>query len=290
MADDNIHLPESTINRIIKRNNLIRESDQHRPATQRFEYAKPNALWQVDIKGPIDLKDGSKCYPLSILDDHSRYLIGLYPMRRISTDTVYNCLVDSFRMYGLPDRILSDHGTPFWSTTSPHGLTRVSVLLMNQDIHISYSGIRHPQTQGKVERFHRTLQDEFRHAGQPDTMAACQEFLDTYRYVYDRQRPHEALQMEVPAEHYHGSARSYTDPPAPWVYPKDIVTGRLNTQGCLDYEGQRLFVCEALAHQQIGLQVLNGMLIVSFRHMKIREIRLDTRHGRQLSAKVLPMS
>jgi transposase InsO family protein len=290
LADDDIHVTVSTLNRIIKRNDLIRPSDQIRPATHRFEYAKPNELWQVDIKGPIDLADGRKCYPLSILDDHSRYLIGLYPMESITTDTVYSCLVDSFRMNGLPDRILSDHGTPFWSTTSPYGLTKVNVMLMNQGIDITHSGIRHPQTQGKVERFHRTLQEAFNHEGTPRNMNACQEFFTYYRYVYDRQRPHEALKMHVPAEFYHTSERSYTEPPKPWVYPSDVTIARLNTQGCLEHIGQRLFVCEALASQDVGLRVVDGLLVAYFRDLLIREIRLDTRHGQSLEPKVLPMS
>lgn len=290
LADDDIHVTVSTLNRIIKRNDLIRPSDHIRPATQRFEYERPNDLWQVDIKGPIDLSDGGKCYPLSILDDHSRYLIGLYAMDRICTDTVYNCLIDSFRMCGLPDRILSDHGTPFWSTTSPYGLTKVNVMLMNQNIDLPHSGIHHPQTQGKVERFHRSFQEALNFEGTPRTMNACCEFFSYYRYVYDRQRPHEALQMHVPAEYYHCSERSYADPPMPWVYPSDVVTARLNTQGCLDYEGQRLFVCEALANQTVGLRMMDDLVVTYFRDLLIREIRLDTRHGQPLVQKVLPMS
>ena len=290
LADDNIHITESTLNRIIKRNDLIQPREQKRPATHRFEYDNPNELWQVDIKGPIDLKDGSKCYPLSILDDHSRYLIGLYAMVAIATDTVYHSLIDSFRMYGLPDRILSDHGVPFWSTTSPYGLTKVNVMLMNQDIDLPHSGICHPQTQGKVERFHRSFDEALHFEGTPDSMTACQEFFSYYRYVYDRQRPHEALRMHVPAEYYHSSARSYMEPPERWSYPSDVTTAHLNTQGCLDYDGQRLFVCEALANQEIGLRVVGGSLVTYFRDLLIREISLDTRHGQSLEPKVLPMS
>jgi len=290
LADEDIHITECTLNRIIKRNDLIRPSDQTRPATHRFEYASPNDLWQVDIKGPIHLDDGGKCFPLSILDDHSRYLIGLYAMDRICTDTVYNCLVDSFKMYGLPDRILSDHGTPFWNTTSPYGLTKVSVMLMNQNIDFPHSGINHPQTQGKVERFHRSFQEALNFDGIPRTMNACDQYFSYYRYVYDRQRPHEALLMHVPAEYYHSSARSFADPPVPWVYPREVVTAHLNSQGRLDYAGQRWFICEALANQNVGLRVVDDLLVIYFRDLLIREINLDTHQGQPLLEKVLPMS
>jgi transposase InsO family protein len=118
-------------------------------------------------------------------------------------------LVACFEQYGLPTTMLMDHGTPWWSTTNGHGLTRFSIRLILQGIRLIYGRIRHPQTQGKVERFHRTLKASFQHQGLPPTFDGFVEALAAFREEYNEIRPHEALAMEVPASRYQKSERSY---------------------------------------------------------------------------------
>lgn len=277
---EGIHLSEATLNRIIKRNGLLRKEGSHRPATQRFQRDRPNELWQMDFKGPVRLLEhGQRCHPLAILDDHSRYLIGLFALPSTRLEPVRRSLCHAFQHYGLPEQILTDRGAPFWSTTNSLGLTQLSVEVMNQGVQMAHGAVRHPQTQGKVERLHRTLQDEMNHRGTPRTLAACQAFFRTFRDRYNQDRPHEALGMGVPAERYVPSTRAYMPEPPPWFYPPTMSVAQLNPQGCLNYQGQRLFVCEALAQQWVGTLTVEGKLLVQFRDMLIREIDLDTRHG-----------
>ncbi len=276
---EGIHLGETTINRMIKRNDLLREEGAHRPATGRYERSRPNELWQMDFKGPIPLEDGQRCYPLVIIDDHSRYLIGLFALRSTQMEPTLRSLRSALQQYGLPDELLTDHGAPFWGTNNLLGLTQIAVELMNQGVKMIHGAVRHPQTQGKVERANRTLQDEMCHHGTPRTIEACTRLFAEFKERYNHQRPHEALGMAVPADRYLPSTRAYAAEPSPWEYGPEMSVARLNTRGCLEYENQRLYVCEALAHQWVGLLRVRGKLVVQFRELAIREISLDTRSG-----------
>jgi transposase len=122
----------STIQRILARNGLIREQDRHLPALQRFERETPNELWQMDFKGPRGFRDRSG--PLSVLDDHSRFLLVLEHLDCARTEPVRNCLSRTFAAHGLPAQMLIDHGTPWWNANSPWRWTELSVWIMQQGI------------------------------------------------------------------------------------------------------------------------------------------------------------
>jgi transposase InsO family protein len=266
----------STINRILSRHDLVAPHDRHHPATKRFCREAPNELWQMDFKGHFPIREG-RCHPLSILDDHSRFLVALHPLLGTQAAPVYECLVDTFGRYGLPEAMLMDHGSPWWSTTNALGLTWLSVALIKQDIRLHFSGVGHPQTQGKVERFHGSLNWAMRHLGVPTDLASSATFLAAFRTDYNEVRPHESLQMGVPAQHYQPSPRAYNPVPRPWEYPTGVQVLRLNSQGMLPYRGTRYFVCEALAQEDVGAQEFDGKLLVSYRQMLIREIDLRTK-------------
>ena len=275
LAETGTRLPVSTINRIIERNGLVDEPSRGRPALQRFERAAPNELWQMDFKGDYPVAEG-RCYPLTLLDDHSRYLVGLYPLSGPEGGLVAASLVDAFERCGVPEAILTDHGTPWWSNTNQWGLTWVAVAVMKQNIRLCFSGFRHPQTQGKVERFHRTLKRDLHHHGQPKTMAGFAQQLGRFRQTYNERRPHEALRMQRPAERYRTSTRAYEPTPAEFAYPPEWMLSRLNTQGMLIHRGRRYFVCEALAGQTVAWQALGAKWLVRYRNMYVREIDPET--------------
>jgi transposase InsO family protein len=281
LREEGTALKIRTINRILKRRGLIGIRDSNAPALERFERSVPNELWQMDGKGEYRASDGT-CYPLSILDDHSRYAVGLYSLPAFTAERVYPCLVSTFERYGVPEAMLMDHGSVWWSTTNGYGLTWLSVRLIEQGIQLCYGRVRHPQTQGKVERFHRTLNEAIRHRGKPQQMAAWPQALEEFREIYNRQRPHEALGMKRPVERYQASARQYEPAPREWEYPNGSVVRRLNPSGCLDWERERWFVCEALAGRWIRVEKIENLLLVSYRHMYVREIDRQQRRTRPL--------
>jgi len=284
LAREGVVMRVVTVNRILKRRGLLVPQECHSPATQRFEREAPNQLWQMDFKGPWEVAEGH-CYPLSILDDYSRYLVNLGALPGTGAEAVAGQLVRAFERHGVPEGMLMDHGTPWWSTTNGHGLTWVSVGLIKQGIRLHFSGIRHPQTQGKVERLHRSLKHQINRWGQPGTLAASGQALAAFREEYNQVRPHEALGMEVPAQRYQDSPRAYQSHPPEWVYEEGKLVKQLNTQGCLDYEQRRYFVCEALAQERVCVDRIDSKLLVRYRQTYIREI--DILSGRT-TAVVLP--
>ena len=284
LREQDAPLTVTTINRILKRRGLVDKKDSHAPALKRFERPAPNQLWQMDGKGEYRANDGT-CYPLSILDDHSRYAVGLYGLPAFTAEQVYPCLVRTFERYGLPEAMLMDHGTVWWGTMNGYGLTWLSVRLIEQGIGLLYGRVHHPQTQGKVERFHRTLDEAIRHRGKPQQMAQWPGALEEFRQVYNERRPHEALGMQRPRERYRASARSYQGQVREWEYPEGSEVRRLNPAGCLDWEGERWFVCEALAGRRVRVERVGQLLLVSYRHMYVREIDRKQRCTRPL---VLP--
>lgn len=274
-------LPVITIHRILQRHGRISKWERHEPAPQRFECSAPNQLWQMDGKGKYRLPQGH-CYPLCIVDDHSRFLVGLYGLSAWTAEWVQRCLQQSFERYGLPDALLSDHDPLWWSNTNGHGLTWLSVWLIEQGIRLYHGRVQHPQTQGKVERFHRTLEAALRHRGKPRTPAEWAAALREIEQVYNRVRPHQALNMQRPAERYRPSARSYQGAPRAWEYPVGSVVRRLNPAGCLCWEQQQWFVCEALAGRWVRVENVGELLLVSYRHMYVREIDRVTHSTRAL--------
>jgi transposase InsO family protein len=284
LREEEAWLTVTTINRILKRQGLIGKKDSNPPALERFERSTPNELWQMDGKGEYHARDGT-CYPLSILDDHSRYAVGLYSLPAFTAERVYPCLVRTFERYGVPQAMLMDRGSVWWGTTNGYGLTWLSVRLIEQGIRLHYGRVHHPQTQGKVERFHRTLDEAIRHRGKPQQLSEWPGALEEFRQIYNQRRPHEALGMKRPAERYRCSARMYQAQPREWEYPDGSMVRRLNPAGCLHWEGQRWFVCEALAGRRVRVESVAKLLLVSYRHMYVREIDRQQQSTRSL---VLP--
>ena len=271
--EQGVAIPVRTIHRILERQGRVQE-DVHTPAPGRFERSAPNELWQMDSKGKYPLPQ-AECHPLSILDDHSRYAVGLYALRELTTAQAWPCLVQTFRDAGVPQGMLMDRGSLWWSEHNGWGLTWLSVQLIEQGIRLLYGRVRHPQTQGKVERFHRTLGGELRHRGLPVRWAEWPPLLAEVQREYNQRRPHEALGMRRPAEVYQPSPRSYQERPPAWEYPTGSEVKRLNTQGMLEEKGRRWFVCGALAGQPVRVERIERKLLVSYRHMYLREIDLE---------------
>lgn len=280
LAQEGIEVPRITINRIISRNGLLVEEDCYRPAVKRFEKQNPNELWQVDLKGCMG-KGDARCEPLSILDDCSRFVVGLFPTRTSKLEPIQEAFRETFEKYGVPDALLMDHGVPWWSTANTTGLTKLSVWLMKQDIKLKFSGYNHPQTQGKVERFHRTLGLAVRHKGTPTHYQEWSPLLSTIRREYNHIRPHEALHMTVPASRYRSSGKPFNPSPNQPQYPSNSTIIKLDSQGRFQYRGLRMFASEALAYELVRLEELENTAVIFYRQTPIREFDLNTAFGSQ---------
>lgn len=279
---EGIHLARSTIDRILEREGLFEQTSRQRPAVHRFERTRCNELVQMDFKGQYPLSNGGWCYPLSQLDDHSRYALVVAPLPSQATEQVQPVVEKSLRRFGVPESILVDHGTPWWSSTSGYGLTRLSIFLLRQGVRLVYSGLRHPQTQGKVERFHRTMSEWFKHHGTPKTLPAFTCACEEFRCEYNDLRPHEALGLDTPAEHYTPSRRAYDPSPPEWEYPLGSQVRKLSDNGCLYLTGRYYFVCHALAAERVRYERFEDRVLVTYRHMTIREIDLKTGDSRTI--------
>ena len=271
--EEQLVLPVRTIHRILARHQLVRR-DVHGAAPQRFARSTPNELWQMDTKGKYRLEDG-QCHALCMVDDHSRYAVGVYALPVLTMEQAHPCIVNSFRSHGLPLAMLMDHGALWWATSNGWGLTWLSVRLIEQGIRLVYGRVSHPQTQGKVERLHRTLGEAMRHRGVPRYFSAWPGAVAEFQSTYNNRRPHEAIDMQRPREIYQASPRRYQEQPPAWEYPEGSDVRRVNVNGAIAEAGRKWFVCEALAGQHVRVERFDGKLLVSYRHMYIREINLE---------------
>jgi transposase InsO family protein len=276
-------LSRNTVHRILVRRQLVETADRHRGAVQRFEREKPNELWQMDFKGPQGFNRGVG--PLSVLDDHSRYLLVLEQLGSTQAAGVRRTLETKFQECGLPETMLMDHGTPWWNAQSPWGWTTLTVWLMKQGIRLALSGYRHPQTQGKIERMHGALQAALRKRhGSADE----QGWLDEFRQEYNHLRPHEALRMATPASRWQPSSRAYNPHPRAWEYDSHLEVRRLGIAGDLSWRGHKWEISRALAHEWIGIADLGERAEVFFCSTPIRE--LDLRSQRSVALPTYPRS
>jgi transposase InsO family protein len=279
LAAEGIHLAPRTIDRIIQREGLTRADAAPTAAVQRFERAAPNELWQMDAKGAYPLTQGGRCHALSILDDHSRFAVGLDALPTLSTACVQPAVIACFRRYGVPRAMLMDHGAPWWGSASADGLTSLSVFLLRQGIRLLYGAVRHPQTQGKVERFHRTLGERLRWAGVPGTLDAFAAAFRWFREEYNELRPHQALAMQPPASRFTPSPQPYRPLPPAWDYPSGLEVRRVQHNGVISYGGQVYFVSEALRGEDVACLPMADRILVRYRHMYVRELHVRTRRS-----------
>lgn len=268
LAEKGIQLPRNTIHRILQRHDLVPAQERGTAAAQRFERSQPNELWQMDFKGAKGWPQPTG--PLSVLDDHSRYLIALAATGSTHGEPVQRQLLEAFECCGVPQAMLMDHGTPWWSTHTPTGRTQLSLWLMRQGIRLHWSGIRHPQTQGKVERFHGSLQRAWERRGIPEDNR--QAWLDAYRWEHNHVRPHEALGMRTPATVWHPSPRRYDPHPSRWEYPAGAWVLKVDCQGKLDIKGQKWKISRSLAGEWVQVVRVEQRMMVFYCTTLIREL------------------
>ena len=241
----------------------------------RFEHPAPNDLWQMDFKGHVPLRSG-RLHPLTALDDHSRFCVVLGACGDQRTRTVKACLTEAFRRYGLPWRMTMDNGSPWGGGGYGDAYTPLGVWLMEQDIRISHSRPFHPQTQGKDERFHRTLKAEVL-AGLPfeDLLHAARGF-ERWRNIYNTERPHDALGLLTPIDRYVPSPRSYREALEPFEYGPDDQLRHVHADGRISFKAQRYRVPKAFNGKILAVRSTqkDGVYDIVFRTNRITSIDL----------------
>jgi len=269
LEQEGVKLPASTVHRIFLRHRLVREQDRHAVAVKRFEREAPNQLWQMDFKGPKGWDE--PVGPLSVLDDHSRYVALLQRTGSTQAEGVQRALERAFCECGVPQEMLMDHGTPWCNGQGYRGWSKLTVWLMNQDIALHFSGLRHPQTQGKVERFHGSMVAALLRRGTPHGEYR-QAWLDQFRYEHNYLRPHEALKMKTPAQLWQKSDRQYQPRPVPWIYPAGTEMAEVDRSGSIRIDGRRWFLTQTLVDQQVGVTAVGQRFLVHYRRTLIAEI------------------
>jgi len=265
----------STVTGMLRRNGI--ELGAHgggaRPFT-RFEHEAPNDLWQMDFKGHVALRVG-RLHPLTVLDDHSRFSVVLAACPDQTTETVKACLIEAFRRYGLPFRMITDNGPP-WGDGGLNDFTLLGVWLIEIGIALSHSRPRHPQTLGKDERFHRTLKADALQGPPFDSLEAAQHAFDSWRHVYNAVRPHDALSGAVPLDRYRPSQREFKEIIEPFEYAPGDHLRKIQQRGATSLFGRQFKICKAFVGRVVAFRPTDkdGTFDVFFRHQKIQTIDL----------------
>jgi transposase InsO family protein len=223
----------------------------------RFEHAAPNDLWQMDFKGHFALETG-RCHPLTVLDDHSRYALEIGACADERAASVQARLEAVFRVYGLPRRILTDNGPPWGTSGSAERHTGLTVWLMDLGIGVVHGRPYHPQTQGKDERFHRTLKAEVLAGRSFADLVAAQAAFDAWRPIYNAKRPHEGIGMATPASRYRVSRRAMPERIEPPEYEPQAPVRTVYGTGWISFQGRRINCPKAFAGRRLALRATDA--------------------------------
>jgi transposase InsO family protein len=275
--DGAAHAPAaSTITQILRRHGRLDGSGAGKPmAFTRFEHPEPNDLWQMDFKGHFALRQG-RCHPLTVLDDHSRYALEIGSCADEKGLTVKARLEPVFDRYGLPWRILTDNGPPWGTPGYAYGHTPLTVWLMDLGVETIHGRPYHPQTQGKDERFHRTLKGEVLDGLPPADLAAAQRAFDSWRWVYNSRRPHEALGMATPASRYQVSPRRMPEVIAAPDYEPQAHVRKVSSSARLTFRGRDIDCPKAFVGRSLALRATDtdGVFDLCYRRHVLSQVDL----------------
>jgi len=262
----------STVGEILKRYGLTvprRRKRRTPPYAQPFrEGLQPNDVWCADFKGWFRTQCGTRIDPLTISDAVSRYLLRCQALMRPTRTTAQAVFTAAFQEFGLPAAIRTDNGVPF-ASTGLGGLSRLSVWWLRLGILPERIRPGHPEENGRHERMHRTLKQA---TAKPPraTPKAQQQTFDRFRTEYNQERPHEALDMQTPAQHYQPSPRPFPARLPEMEYPSGYLVRRVRSNGQIRWQGRLIFVSEVLIGHRVGLiEVDNGTWRLDFGALKL---------------------
>ena len=261
-----------TVNNILNRYGCIskEESLKRQPYT-RFEKDRCNEMWQTDFKGEFKMQNGKYCFPLDIFDDHSRFVIRIKPSESTS-NLVLPVFREAFFEYGMPDSVLSDNGAQFAGFRQ--GYTQFEKWLMNHDVLPIHGRIKH----GKIERFHRTMNQELLNHYTPKDLADAERVLNAFRYCYNNERPHEALGMRRPSDVYVPSERLYRDQVDKYEYGGNYHVIKVNSWGYVRFDRWQIYLSETMIDEYIEFRPnpIKDTFVACYRNFVIAEFDVHT--------------
>lgn len=287
---------KSTVHAVLDRNGLVKRKKQRRykaEGTPLIPSVNPNDLWCTDYKGEFMLGDRRYCYPLTITDHASRYLIACEGLESIEQNFAFKVFERVFAEYGLPSRIRSDNGVPFSCAKALFGLSKLSVWWLRLGIQIERIKPGHPEQNGRHERMHRVLKAEATKPAAANFLQQQAKF-DEFINVYNHERPHEALLMKCPADLYTPSQRLYTGLPN-LAYPFHDKTITVTHCGRICMNGKKVNFSQVFAGQDVGVKEQeDGIWLVSFMDFDLGFFDFEGMRFEPLpdpfGHKVLPMS
>jgi transposase InsO family protein len=267
----------STITEVLRRQGKL-QVIKSTAAFQRFERALPNDLWQMDFKGHFPLTH-HRCHPLTVLDDHSRFSLCLKACEDETGETVKSRLVTCFRTYGLPRQINCDNGSPWGNSSSGEPWNRIAIWLMKLGIQLTHSRPYHPQTNGKLERFHRSLKQELLNQTSFDHLEEAQHAFDQWQHLYNYYRPHEALDMQTPSTRYQPSQQPYPEKLPPIDYEEGFIR-KVDADGKISFKGISLKVGHGFRGEYVALKETDqdGLYSIFFMHNNLGTVDLNDMH------------
>jgi len=273
---------KTTIYNILNAEGLIdKRKRRHRVSRHLHPLAaanEANELWSVDYKGQCQLSNGDWCYPLTVMDHHSRYLLGCHGVTGTCTADARAHFTGLFRKYGLPQRIRSDNGSPF-ASRAVGGLSGLSIWWIRLGIVPERIEPGKPQQNGRHERMHRTLKQA---AMNPvaASLNAQQRRFDAFRQAYNRERPHEALGQTPPASHYHASPRPYPRRLPEVEYPGYFEVKPVSTSGVVYAHNGQVYVSNLLVGERVGMEeVDDGVWDIYFGPVRLGGFSLRDKKG-----------
>lgn len=267
------HQPEkdwpaaSTASEILKRHGMVRtrRKRHHTPPYNEpfLKSNQPNEVWCADYKGQFRLGEGSLCYPLTLTDSYSRYLLGCWGQQHPAHLPTKSHFEIAFREFGLPSAIRTDNGAPF-ASVGMGGLSRLAVWFVKLGIRPERIEKGHPEQNGRHERMHRTLKAEAINPPRKN-LNEQQRVFDRFRATYNYERPHEALGQRTPASLYRNSLNEYPAKLPEVEYPTNLSIRQVKDNGCFKWKSQELYLSGSLAGELVGLkQIDNGIWDIYF--------------------------
>ncbi len=288
----------STACALLKRHGLVpkrrRRPHPGHPGRPRTSMTAPNEIWTADFKGQFRTRDARYCYPLTIVDGYSRFLLACQGLRTPSHHASYPVFRRLFHEFGLPRILRTDNGAPF-ATTALGRLSQLSVWWIRLGIYPELIEPGHPEQNGRHERLHRTLKAEATRPAQADLPRQQRRF-NTFRHEYNVERPHEALDQRTPASVYRASPRPFPQPLPSLEYPGHFEVRLVSRNGGIRWSARWVNVSHVLGGQYVGLEpVDDGLWDVYFGSLKLgrfdeRKRRIIDALGRHARRKLSPMS